>query len=224
MFVFRFFVVLFISIVVHVLCLSHRYETKKYTLPFGNYTQTISLHLQAVSPQPLTAKETLNKNIENIKKKVQVEPKKIFNAQGLNQRKIEEKKKKRINVARLKKRKLVSVNKKPLLATNKQKKNKLGVNRKMPLLQKVDFESTPVAPLYPWLAKRNGIQGSVIYEVWLDEEGQQIKLFVYKSSGQKILDRAARIAIEQWKFSPQIVDGKKIAHRLRIPIRFNLES
>lgn len=108
---------------------------------------------------------------------------------------------------------------------NKQqvaKKND-GLQEKPQLIQKSRFLSKPRPPKYPRLAKRKGIEGTVTYEVWLDEKGQQVKLLLKSSSGAKVLDAAALKAIKKWKFSPHSINGKKIAHRIYIPISFQLD-
>lgn len=100
--------------------------------------------------------------------------------------------------------------------------SKSGVTEKPQLISKPSFLQRPSAPRYPRMAQRKGIQGTAIYEIWLSESGQQIKQNLVTSSGTKILDDAALKAIRDWKFSPQIIDGQAIAHRVQIPVRFSL--
>lgn len=102
-----------------------------------------------------------------------------------------------------------------------QQSNEL--DSKPQLVQKSRFLSTPTPPKYPRMAKRRGIEGTVTYEVWLDEKGKQTKLLLKDSSGAKVLDVAALKAIKNWEFSPHIVNGKRIAHRIYIPISFQLD-
>lgn len=111
------------------------------------------------------------------------------------------------------------------VTNNKQqvaKKND-GLQEKPQLIQKSRFLSKPTPPKYPRLAKRKGLEGTVTYEVWLDEKGKQIKLLLKNSSGAKVLDVAALKAIKNWKFSPHSINGKTIAHRIYIPISFQLD-
>ena len=111
------------------------------------------------------------------------------------------------------------------LTDNKQqtvKKNE-GLQEKPQLIQKSRFLSKPTPPKYPRLAKRKGLEGTVTYEVWLDEKGKQVKLLLKDSSGAKVLDVAALKAIKKWKFSPHTINGKSIAHRIYIPISFKLD-
>lgn len=91
------------------------------------------------------------------------------------------------------------------------------------LVSKPTFVTRPGAVNYPKLAKRRGIEGQVLIEVWIDIKGQQLKQKLIKSSGAQILDNAAIAAIKKWHFSSHIVNGKAIAHRVQIPVRFKLD-
>ena len=96
-----------------------------------------------------------------------------------------------------------------------------GVSNQEPVLvTKPSFSSRPTPPNYPRQARRRGVEGVATYEVWLDAEGKQIKQALVNSSGALMLDNAALDAIKQWKFSPHTVNGRAIAHRVQIPVRF----
>jgi protein TonB len=98
-----------------------------------------------------------------------------------------------------------------------------GLQDKPQLIEKSRFLSKPTPPKYPRMAKRKGLEGTVTYEVWLDEKGKQIKFLLKNSSGAKVLDVAALKAIKSWEFSPHSINGKQIAHRIYIPISFQLD-
>ena len=100
---------------------------------------------------------------------------------------------------------------------------KAGVIDVPQLVSESRFAKTPQPPSYPRLAKRKGIEGIVVYEVWLDENGKQIKIKLKDSSGTKMLDKAASKAIAQWKFLPYKVNGQAVAHRVYVPIKFKLD-
>lgn len=99
-----------------------------------------------------------------------------------------------------------------------------GVSSQPILVDKPAFVSAPVQPRYPRVAQKRGIEGTVMYEIWLDEQGNQIQQYLITSSGTEILDKSALEAIKQWKFSPRILDGVPVAHRVHIPVRFKLEG
>nr|WP_246847347.1 energy transducer TonB [Vibrio crassostreae] len=99
-----------------------------------------------------------------------------------------------------------------------------GVSNQEPVLvTKPSFSARPTPPNYPRHARRRGVEGVATYEIWLDAEGKQIKQALVNSSGALMLDNAALDAIKQWKFSPHTVNGRAIAHRVQIPVRFRLD-
>ncbi|WP_333912227.1 energy transducer TonB [Vibrio coralliirubri] len=99
-----------------------------------------------------------------------------------------------------------------------------GVSNQEPVLvTKPSLSARPTPPNYPRQARRRGVEGVATYEIWLDAEGKQIKQALVNSSGALMLDNAALDAIKQWKFSPHTVNGRAIAHRVQIPVRFRLD-
>ncbi|MCG3863309.1 MULTISPECIES: energy transducer TonB [unclassified Photobacterium] len=106
--------------------------------------------------------------------------------------------------------------------TTKAKKTTVGANSPQ-LVSKPTFATKPSAVKYPRLAKRRGIEGTVLVEVQIAKDGHQVKQKLIKSSGANVLDNAALKAIKKWRFSPHIVDGIAIAHRVQIPVRFKLD-
>lgn len=107
-------------------------------------------------------------------------------------------------------------------STAKPVVSKSGATEKPQLVQKPSFLKRPNAPRYPRIAQRKGIEGTALYEIWLNENGKQIKQELITSSGTQVLDEAALSAIRDWQFSPQLIDGQAIAHRVQIPVRFSL--
>lgn len=86
------------------------------------------------------------------------------------------------------------------------------------------FVTPPPAPRYPSVARRRNQQGIVRVEVCLDERGQQQKLTLIKSSGVESLDEAALEAVKNWRFRPELVDGRAVPSRVEIPIEFALTA
>ncbi|PSJ46352.1 hypothetical protein C7H85_06865 [Zobellella endophytica] len=85
------------------------------------------------------------------------------------------------------------------------------------------FKTRPSPITYPSQARRRGLEGTVIVEVWLDERGQQVKRLLAQSSGVKVLDQSALKAIAKWRFSAYVENGQALAHRVHIPVRFKLD-
>jgi TonB family protein len=88
------------------------------------------------------------------------------------------------------------------------------------------LSAPPVSPSYPEVARRKKQEGTVWLDIFLDENGQQKKLSVYKSSGVSLLDKAAVYAVKQWRFSQyQYQSQQQYAAdliKIRIPIEFSL--
>jgi len=62
-----------------------------------------------------------------------------------------------------------------------------------------------VPPVYPLDAAKAGVMGHVILDVVIDTQGRARKVRIVKSISD--LDRAARDAVEQWRFEPVLVNG-----------------
>lgn len=87
-----------------------------------------------------------------------------------------------------------------------------------------NFISPPPPPRYPSQARRRNQQGVVRVEVRLDERGKQLKLTLVRSSGVQSLDQAALDAVTQWRFRPEVIDGRAVPSRVEIPIEFALTA
>jgi protein TonB len=85
------------------------------------------------------------------------------------------------------------------------------------------FSESPAPPQYPGLARKRGQQGTVWIDVVLDNDGKQLGIDIFQSSGVRQLDRAALVAVQKWKFIPHQVNSISVASRLRIPVEFSLD-
>ncbi|MGH9679489.1 MAG: energy transducer TonB, partial [Candidatus Acidiferrales bacterium] len=77
-----------------------------------------------------------------------------------------------------------------------------------------------VAPAYPEVARKAGIDGNVALRVSVSSEGRVTNVKVL--DGPSILARAAVDAVEQWKYRPVWVDGRPAAVVTTIVISFRL--
>lgn len=73
------------------------------------------------------------------------------------------------------------------------------------------------APVYP--STLRGIEGTVTLIFVVDEGGRVINPRVEKSTNPEF-ERPALEAIRQWRFEPGARGGKKVASKMRIPIKF----
>lgn len=81
-----------------------------------------------------------------------------------------------------------------------------------------------VPPEYPAWARRMGIEGTVILQVEIFEDGTVGAVEVVQSlqSGPGGLDEAAINAVKQWRFVPAKSQGQPIAVWATVPIEFRL--
>ncbi len=238
---FRYLTAVGISLVIHTALIWAVPEKKAFAMPTGSQSSQVNIQLVAPSapsvsskkkieptkkenkptPQktmstPTTPKKAVTKRIEKPK-----EPSKSYKPKPPIKTSSKPKEKKKEQ----KKPEKESVEKKDETKTNSKRKpavSKSGVTEKPQLVKKPSFLKRPNAPRYPRIAQRKGIEGTALYEIWLNENGKQIKQELITSSGTQILDEAALTAIRDWKFSPQVINGQAIAHRVQIPVRFSL--
>ncbi|GLR05640.1 hypothetical protein GCM10007906_32280 [Vibrio hyugaensis] len=221
------------SLAIHAALLFVSQETKVFAMPAGNPASTVSLNLvsapKPVKAQPEPKPEPVKKPIEKpvvkkeaIKKKPPVKkkpepikpPKKPQPTKPVAKKDPEPKEKVEKKVAK------EPVQEQKAAPTNESK----GATSEPVLVDKPTFVSQPVQPRYPRSARKRGIQGVALYEIWLDANGNQVKQVLIESSGAEMLDASALRAIKQWEFSPHISGGQQVAHRVQIPVRFKLDG
>jgi len=88
------------------------------------------------------------------------------------------------------------------------------------------FEKEPVpvltiAPQYPDVPLRAGIEGDVIVKVLLTKEGKVKKAILVKSNNDLFIQPAMDAAMK-WTFTPAIMNGKPVQVWVSIPFRFKL--
>lgn len=91
-----------------------------------------------------------------------------------------------------------------------------------PVITQARYRQAPVPAEYPPLARRRGIEGRVLVQVWLDEHGEQLKREIIESSGSALLDQAALRSVSRNQFLPHTLNGVGHAARLRLPVIFRL--
>uniref|UniRef100_A0A7V4G9P2 Energy transducer TonB n=1 Tax=Desulfobacca acetoxidans TaxID=60893 RepID=A0A7V4G9P2_9BACT len=78
-----------------------------------------------------------------------------------------------------------------------------------------------VEPVYPELAKRARVQGTVVLIVTVDEEGNVSDIQI--SKGHPLLNDAAVSAVRQWKYSPTLLNGEPVPVIATVTVIFNLK-
>jgi protein TonB len=79
-----------------------------------------------------------------------------------------------------------------------------------------------VQPVYPPLAKEARIQGDVVIDSVIDQQGNVTQMKVV--SGSPLLVTAAFNAVEQWKYQPTLLNGTPIAVEMHVTVHFQLGS
>jgi len=80
-----------------------------------------------------------------------------------------------------------------------------------------------ITPVYPEKCKKEGIKGTVVLEIKIDEEGNVMDVQVLKSVHPD-LDKVAMEAIKKWKYKPVIKDGKPAPVVFAVTINFWLRD
>ncbi|MED5505353.1 MAG: energy transducer TonB, partial [Pseudomonadota bacterium] len=211
------------SLVVHAALLFVSQETKVFAMPAGNPTSSVSLNLvsapKSVQAEP-TPQEVVEEKQPEPQKKPQPKPEPVKKAVEKPVVKKDAIKKKPV----VKKPKPVKKpqTSKPVAKKDPQPKEKVekkvakepvpqqkaapteqskGATSQPVMIDQPAFVSQPVQPRYPRSARKRGIEGVALYEVWLDANGNQIKQVLIESSGAQMLDVSALRAIKQWQFS-----------------------
>ena len=79
-----------------------------------------------------------------------------------------------------------------------------------------------VRPVYPKVARQGRVEGIVILEAKVDEQGNVIDARLLRSI--PVLDQAAVDAVKQWKYEPMVVDGKPRKALITVTVRFMLDE
>jgi TonB family protein len=78
-----------------------------------------------------------------------------------------------------------------------------------------------VKPVYPQVAMAAAVQGIVIMEVLIDEQGGVAAARVLRS--MPLLDQAAMDAVKQWRFTPTLLNGVAVQVLMTITVNFSLQ-
>ena len=78
-------------------------------------------------------------------------------------------------------------------------------------------------PIYPKLARRRGIEGTVVIMAEISPSGLVSSTSIKTSSGSNTLDTAAIRAIRDWRFTPATNNGSPITSEVEIPLTFKIK-
>jgi TonB family protein len=77
-----------------------------------------------------------------------------------------------------------------------------------------------VAPEYPALAIAARVQGRVVLDCVIDEDGRVASVSVLRS--QPLLEAAAAEAVRQWRYVPTLLNGSRVSVLLTVTVDFRL--
>ncbi len=86
---------------------------------------------------------------------------------------------------------------------------------------RVPQKTRHVAPIYPAIARGSGIQGVVILEAVIGENGRVRDVRVLRSI--RLLDQAAIDAVRQWQFTPTLLNGEPVPIVMTVTVSFELK-
>jgi protein TonB len=81
-----------------------------------------------------------------------------------------------------------------------------------------------IEPVYPDKARKEGIEGKVTIMTLVGKSGDPIKVELAKSSGYKILDKAAIKAARQAKFKPGTQGDRPVSVWVSYTVNFVLDA
>jgi len=79
-----------------------------------------------------------------------------------------------------------------------------------------------VPPKFPLSAARQGLQGWVDVQFTVEADGSVDNVHVVRSNPPRAFDRAAIIAVKQWRFKPAVINGRPTATVHKRQIQFTL--
>jgi protein TonB len=77
-----------------------------------------------------------------------------------------------------------------------------------------------VQPKYPAKADRDRLEGWVELDFTVTDSGEVKDVAVHGASAPGVFEQAASEALSQWRYRPVLRDGKPVAQRARIRVRF----
>ncbi len=80
-----------------------------------------------------------------------------------------------------------------------------------------------IKPLYPYRARRLGIEGIVVVKLLVDEKGKVKDVKILRSEPKGVFENAVIRAAKLWRFMPAKENGRNVPCWVIKPIRFRLE-
>jgi periplasmic protein TonB len=78
-----------------------------------------------------------------------------------------------------------------------------------------------VAPIYPEVARRIHLQGTVVVECTIDPRGRVVNPTIVQ--GNPLLNEAALAAVQQWVYTPTLLSGIPVPVLMQVSVNFMLQ-
>lgn len=75
---------------------------------------------------------------------------------------------------------------------------------------------------YPDIARRQRIQGQVVAKVYLDKDGNVVKIQLLKTAFEAFNEEVFRTLTEEVSYKPAMMNGKPVPSSITIPVKFEL--
>jgi protein TonB len=80
-------------------------------------------------------------------------------------------------------------------------------------------------PIYPALAKSEGIEGAVVIRYGVSVDGRVINARVEEANPEGVFEDAALAAVRSWRYNPALKDGEPVAvDNVLSTLRFELSA
>ena len=84
------------------------------------------------------------------------------------------------------------------------------------------LSTTRMEPIYPFLARRRGIEGSVNIRFFVTRQGRVEGVEIIKAEPSGYFEKAVRDTVSGWRFQPGMVDGAQVKTLVETTIVFKL--
>lgn len=197
----------FISFVAHSIVVALAYQTGIFSSDDIDSIATKKISISLAVPTPITPPTPIKSPEPKPKK---VTPKKIV-TKAATAKKVSPKPKK-------------VVKKKAPAATPKVTPKKVASPLPSPVKKPALFMSPQPTyqpkPKYPSVARRRGVEGSVIFDLSVANDGRVTRAIIIQSSGSSALDRSALKTIQTWRF-PASKFNSLSTYKQKIEFRLN---
>jgi TonB family protein len=90
------------------------------------------------------------------------------------------------------------------------------------VLPSYDAEAFARLVVYPELARKNGLEGTVAVKFIVEPDGRTSRIEIVKSD-DSVFDQSALDAVRQTRFNPATKDGRPVRVAMVMPIRYTLQ-